>query len=706
MIKRPRTVLSLVVIITLILMYSAHNIKFERGLETYMSKESKVYINYKHYIKNFRAYERVYIFLKSDDVLSRDNLEYMLELEDALKGIEYVDEVISPASIVYKRLGYIPDDRRLVKDVLKDCDCLISDSFAIVTVTINTDNEEKLEEVARQIETITDFIPKPHGLSVQKTGSVFLWYQIKKEMSKSLGIMMAVSITLMVLILFFTFKTVVRRKSFAFLPLIISILSVIYVFGLMPILGIPMTELTHGALPILIGLSIDYAVQLQNRYEEERRKRGIEESIRIAIKRTGLAIFLSLITSILCFSSMAFCGVPGLGYFGIILSLGLAIAFVLTITFLPCILILFDKELKEMDRKMLLESLLRKFSIISVKKHRIIILLTILIIISGFYASSKIKMEIQHIKYVPQNLEAVVLFKELERVKGGQSTYIVVLKGELNDELLSRLDEFESYMNSRGLSCDSMLSVLKSRFGRIPSDEEIYEISDELKRYLSNDLIAIYISTRLEDYADYKRTYEEIEKDLKLFRFNRFYITGEPVLDMETGELMINGQMRMTVISYILIFVLLLIIYRSIKKAVIPILPITTVIGLMNLIMFLSGMKHTMMSITLNSIIIGLGIDYSIHVIERFYEERKKGDLKSSIRNTVERTGRAITISALTTAGGFFALMLSRFPIARTAGFLTTMAILLSLASALIIVPAFLTFFESFKSQSSHQVLV
>ncbi len=659
----------LIVVLTLVaivlLAYSAHNIRFERGLETYLSKDSKTYIHYKLYTKNFKAYEKVFIFIKAEDVVRKDVFEYMLKLERELKEIDGVGDVVSPASIVYGMLGNIPNDRNELYRLAKDSGLIISPSFAMMIVSITTSEEEKLETIAKQIERIVEFLPKPAGLNVQMTGSVFLWYQIKKEMGKSLGIMTSASTLLMVLILFFTFRSVVRRLSFAFLPLLISVFSVIAVFGLMPILGIPMTELTHGALPILIGLSIDYAVQLQNRFEEERRKSDVLTSIKTAINKTGMAIFLALITSVLCFSSMAFCGVPGLSYFGFLLSLGLTIAFILTLTFLPSILYLFDSGGK-WKKAELLESALSRIAEVSVRRRSLILAFVIMIVFAGAYCSQNIGMEIQHKKYAPQDLPAIILFKELERVAGGQSTFVVVLS-----DADGKIDEFVKFMEKRGFKC-SVRSV--------------------------GSQTAIYLSTKLEKYEDYKRAYDEIDGALRFFGFTDYYITGNPVLDMETGRLMIEGQMNITMISFGLIVILLLLIYRSIRKAIVPLIPIVTVIGLMNILMFLLRIKHTMMSITLNSIIIGLGVDYSIHIVERFFEELRKVDPAKAIKRTIERTGRAITISALTTAGGFFALMFSRFPIAKSAGFLSFSAIILCLITSLTVVPAFLMITEKFKA--------
>ncbi len=129
------------------------------------------------------------------------------------------------------------------------------------------------------------------------------------------------------------------------MPLVISVLSVQTVYGLMPILGIPLSEHTNGALPMLIGLAIEYGAQLQNRYEEERKEgKSIDESIVISITRTGLAIVMALVTTVIGFMSMLTPGIPAMSQFGIIASLGLIVAYIFTLTFLPAILKLLDRK--------------------------------------------------------------------------------------------------------------------------------------------------------------------------------------------------------------------------------------------------------------------------------------------------------------------------------------------------------------------------
>lgn len=159
---------------------------------------------------------------------------------------------------------------------------------------------------------------------------------------------------------------------------------------------------------------------------------------------------------------------------------------------------------------------------------------------------------------------------------------------------------------------------------------------------------------------------------------------------------MFYGQSKMTIGAYILIVILMFMVYRSLTKVVVPLIAITTVIAILNAFMFVFGIKQTMLSTTMNSMVLGLGIDFSIHVLKRYLEERSFDPMMSVIR-TVERTGKAITISALTMAGGLGALLLSPFPLMQTFGVLSLIAILFSLLASLTVVPAFLMITEKIR---------
>lgn len=710
--KKPGLVIVLVSAVLLVSMISAMNVEMVSGTESFFSKDNKVYQQYKLYEKNFeKAVGAIFVFIKGEDVTSYEIYELMLKLGEEIEKVEGVEKVVSPASILIEKFGTIPADEKVLLDLSERyfSDLIPKRTLAMMMIEIKPTATKKQEEIAKNIEKAIENVEIPPGVVVEITGSPVLGYQIKNEILKSLGVTMVASILLMVLLLIVTFSGVVRRKATTFLPLLISVSAVTITYGLMPLLGIPLSEHTNGALPMLIGLSIEYAVQIQNRFEEEIAKHEVDESLKVTIERTGRALFLAYLTTAIGFLSMLSSGVPAMSWFGILAALGLLIALILSVTFLPAILKLIERKKVDVERKGTegvpkLERTLSLISNLTASRPRGVLFVALAICVLGFYVSPLIELETNYNKYVPQNLPAIQKFRELETLAGGQTIYTLVLQTEeVDEDVLKKADELAEYVkNSEGLiySYQSPASLIKS-YGSL---EKVPE--EQLRRYVSGSTIAIQFYSTASGYEEYKRTLESIERSVAFYGWGGdYFVTGGAVLSTEIGTIMINSQTTMTIVTYVAILILLLAIYRSIRKSIVPLIAITTVIGVMNLIMFLSGVKQTMVSIALNSIVLGLGIDFSIMITERYLEERQKVSEIEAVKRAVERTGKATTTSALAMIGGFGSLMLSTFPVMRDFGFLALVAISFSLLSAFTVVPAFLMITERISKRFSKRSL-
>ncbi|NHW23766.1 MAG: MMPL family transporter [Archaeoglobales archaeon] len=700
--ERPGLVFIFVIAIILLSAYSAMNVEMSSGTENFFSKDNKVYQQYKLYEKNFaRATGAVFIFIKGDDVVNYEAYNFMLTLGDELKKIEGVESVTSPASIIREQFGFLPTDEKFLKDVTEKyfSDLVPKRTLAMVMVQLKPMDSARQEEVAKNIEKSLENIEVPAGYKVEITGSPVLGYQIKGEILKSLGVTMMASVFLMVLFLFVTFSGVTRRKWTAFLPLVISVSSVIIIYGMMPLLGIPLSEHTNGALPMLVGLAIEYGVQIQNRFEEEIRKHGVDVALELAVERTGRALLLSLLTTIVGFMSMLSVGIPAMSWFGIIASLGLTIAYILSITFLPALLKIIEergkvkKEEKAEEKKARLEQALEMVSGLTASRPFGILVVALVISAVGLYVSPMIKLETNYNKYVPQNLPSIQKFSELEELVGGQTIYTLVLETDgVDPRVLEKSRDLADYILSKEelIYKYDAVNPLVETYGGL---EKVPEA--QLNRYVSGSTLAINFYSTAGNQEEYKSTLNSLYKDIEFYGWDgEYYVTGQPVVYSELGSIMIDSQTTMTLVAYVGILAVLLLIYRSLRKAIVPLLAITSVIGIMNLVMFISGVKQTMVSIALNSIVLGLGIDYSIMITERYLEERQSVSPAQAVRRAIEYTGKATTTSALATMGGFGALMLSTFPVMRDFGFLALVSISLSLLAAFTVVPAFLMLTE------------
>jgi len=148
------------------------------------------------------------------------------------------------------------------------------------------------------------------------------------------------------------------------------------------------------------------------------------------------------------------------------------------------------------------------------------------------------------------------------------------------------------------------------------------------------------------------------------------------------------------IIAIVAVLGLLLVLFRSIKYAVLTIIPVLLVATWLYGFMYLAGYSLNILTATIAAISVGVGIDFSIHFTERFREELGRGfDKRSAIRRTAQSTGFALFCTALTTVLGFVVIAFAPMPMFSTFGILTAIMIALSLFMALIILPGLLRVF-------------
>jgi predicted RND superfamily exporter protein len=113
--------------------------------------------------------------------------------------------------------------------------------------------------------------------------------------------------------------------------------------------------------------------------------------------------------------------------------------------------------------------------------------------------------------------------------------------------------------------------------------------------------------------------------------------------------------------------------------------------------MYLAGIKYNPLTVCLGAMIMGMGVEYTILYMMRYYEERGKGEMPATAMTTaMTKVGRAITASGVTTIGGFAALLAAGgFILVRDFGFVTMLAVLFGLVSALVVHPPMVVLVDS-----------
>jgi predicted RND superfamily exporter protein len=186
-----------------------------------------------------------------------------------------------------------------------------------------------------------------------------------------------------------------------------------------------------------------------------------------------------------------------------------------------------------------------------------------------------------------------------------------------------------------------------------------------------------------------------IDRDLEslgdMASITDYGLTGSPFMRQAQLEATTTSLQRSIPIAAAASFLLLLIAFRSFRFAVVTIIPIGLVVAWLYAIMEVSGFALNFVTATIGAVSIGVGIDYSIHLTERFREElRKPGDRSVAMRDALRGTGVALAGSAGSSVAGFAIMGFAPMPLFSTYGFLTAIMIVLALAAALLVLPSLL----------------
>ncbi|HEY5431361.1 MAG TPA: MMPL family transporter, partial [Solirubrobacteraceae bacterium] len=174
-------------------------------------------------------------------------------------------------------------------------------------------------------------------------------------------------------------------------------------------------------------------------------------------------------------------------------------------------------------------------------------------------------------------------------------------------------------------------------------------------------------------------------------------LAGLPVLAAQANaSLSSTGHRFLTLIAALLaVGLVLLVVLRTRKRALVPMTPIVLATGWSSLILYLIGIPLNPMSATLGTLVIAISTEFSVLLSERYRQERSGGhDLRGALARTYSSTGAAVIASGVTAIAGFGVLIFSNITMLRDFGFVTLIDLTVSLAGVLLVLPAVLALSE------------
>src|SRR3989338_8226879 len=276
-------------------------------------------------------------------------LEYIENLREQLSKEDDVIETFAVTDILKKfNNNHIPDEQTFDsliknKEIANLIRNYINDDFSITYIILNTDvgrDDRRLSSLAEAIKKDIRDAGMPPGITIRLTGVPLIQQELSKMIKSSMLNSLWSSILLVFLITFLLYRSLVS----SLLPLIVVFVSVIWLFGTMGYFNLGISTLAGGVAAIVIGVGIDYAIHLMNRYKYERKHgKKIEEAVEEAVVSTGTALFATAATTLAAFFAFLFGTMPEMGRFGALMIIGISYSLVFTIIGLPAMLVAEEK---------------------------------------------------------------------------------------------------------------------------------------------------------------------------------------------------------------------------------------------------------------------------------------------------------------------------------------------------------------------------
>ncbi|OIJ19210.1 hypothetical protein BKP45_13705 [Anaerobacillus alkalidiazotrophicus] len=486
--------------------------------------------------------------------------------------------------------------------------------------------------------------------------------------------------------------------------------SVIYPLILGALLTAAFAYLFYGSINVfsmsfallLVGLGIDFSIHLIARYLEERENgEDVSYSVKNAIQGTGVSITIGAITTSVAFFTFVLAKFKAFEQMGIISGMGIILLCTTMIMIVPALMMIIDSKRPFAKKKKIKFTFLYSFGEIIEKKPSIFIL-SILVLLPLLFVNVKNTEVIGDLdKIYPDNIES----KKWEAVVKEQFDY--------NPNTLTFMVENEEVLKDvvRKLEKRADVEKILSIYEYLPEQQEYKtEVINKLMTFLENvgypqigifninkmeindlpaNLIANFAGKEgrlLVEVIPAVNIYEEAYyNELKVAILNA---SGNTPVSMaaimnEVIGLVKEDIIKISILCIVIVAIFLLVIFKSIKEMLICVTPVVLTLYVTIGVLPLLNLEINILSIAALPLLIGIGIDSSIHLLHRLKTQKER-----NIGYALMTTGKAIILSAMTTCIGFGSLIFINHPGMAMLGATVSLGLLICLIITLTVLPS------------------
>jgi hydrophobe/amphiphile efflux-3 (HAE3) family protein len=545
------------------------------------------------------------------------------------------------------------------------------------------------------------------------------------------------------------------------LPLGVAISAGALTLGLVALFGGSLTVGAIAMLPVLVGLAVDYAIQFQARFNESRAEGAAPgRAVADAAAGGGPVIGAACLATIAGFAVFVLAPSPLVRSFGLLLVIGIALAFVIALTGGLAALGLSAwrgsasavREPPAARHPAGANARLQKTGVaaiaLALATPRRVLAAGLLLAVCGWVASAGTGVETDIRDLAPSNLKALNDLNELEKETGISGDVNVTIRANdpTDPAVISWAEDFQQRVLQRhgfsgaAPSCaDAQICPalsLTDFFGGASSSGsstttstqsagDVHALVQALPCFISQIVIShrgecsssggtpigdtadVAFGIRVQPLTDQQDLINDIRAQIdppggpSPPPGTTVELAGLPVLAAEANTDLSNSRWWLPLAGLLAVGIVLVAIYRSLRRAIVPLIPVLMATGWSGLVVAALGVALNPMSATLGALVIAIATEFSVILSARYVTERRDGlSVGESLRRTYLRTGAAVLASGVTAIAGFAVLaiaglpllddigLISVAPVLRDFGLVTVVDLLVALAGVLLVLPA------------------
>jgi predicted RND superfamily exporter protein len=548
-------------------------------------------------------------------------------------------------------------------------------------------------------------------------------------------------ITLLVLIGILAFT--LRSPADVVISLIGLASSLVISFGVLVVARLPFNQMTFFAPIMIMVLSIDYVIHILLRYKEENNSGENAKAMEHTIKFTGISILLSALTTIVAFASNAISSIPAVAAFGTFLAIGIGISLAVMLLFVPSLKLVMTrpskKPVKVTEEVESNRNRLNKVTHVTYN-HPVAVMLIALLVTFGAYGLSTMVKQNLALEDVfsskSEKLMAVNILEE-EFYGIGVQRISILVSGDIADpDVLIAMDEtivnmgddvhvatsgdapvaYSVILMIKGMVAsgnfpvsdadangvpdtrDECLFLLNYLYNNGTPDVDVNVVHEVLSRGNNGfDRTRIIVEVRDVEGTKSDDLLSEIESDTLPIESAgaNVQLAGGSFETTSMMDAMTDGMMVSTLISILLCAFIVIILFQSARFGIVAVIPVSMVTIWILGSIYLLGFNLNPVTATTTAMTVGIGVDYSIHLIERYRQERRSGkEILGALDLSINTTGIALLAAGVTTASGFGIISFSNVGMFHAFGTLAFLIIVYVLMVSILVLPAIIVLTE------------